>query len=562
MSLEAGSQVEEVGLSATTIPLQEAQPPGVTDDDTISQRSTDGEARLPDPQYVKGWRLHVLTFSIWISLFLSTIETTIVSTALVSITDDLHGFDSRDWVVTSYLLTYTGFLIIYAKFSDIFGRKTMFLLALVLFTTFSIVCGSASSMEGLIIVRAFQGMGGSGIFSMVVVIAPGLVPREKHGRYMAVISSVFAIASVLGPILGGAITTHSTWRWVFLLNAPAGATAIFLVTIFLPSSGDLGFAARLRSKFSKASFYRIDILGVLLLLTASVLLVFALEEGGTSYSWRSPTIISIIVLAGACWIVVICWEHFVDKSKSAQEPIFPLRLLKDRVLVGMLSTGFFLGFPFVTIVVNIPQRAQAVDGLSPVHAGLALLPLLICSAFSSALPGVLTSNLKVPHAYLLMAGAILQLIGVGLISALPTTTHEIAPQQYGYEAIMGVGFGLQMSTLMILAPLAVKEADLAVTMGAITQIRILGGTIGLAISSTILNNHTRSKLKSLISTSELLNISNSLSAIDALTSAQQAAVRTAFAEGYNKQMQVMIAFSGVGLLTCLLILEKKSRSFE
>lgn len=129
-------------------------------------------------------------------------------------------------------------------------------------------------------------------------------------------------------------------------------------------------------------------------------------------------------------------------------------------LTRLTSTGFFLGFPFVTIVVNIPQRAQAVDALSPVHAGLALLPLLLCSAFSSAFPGMLTSKMKVHHAYLLMAGAILQFIGVGLSSALPTTTDKIAARQYGYEAVMGVGFGVQMSTLMILAPLVVKEADL------------------------------------------------------------------------------------------------------
>lgn len=128
----------------------------------------------------------------------------------------------------------------------------------------------------------------------------------------------------------------------------------------------------------------------------------------------------------------------------------------------------------MTIVVNIPQRAQAVDGLSPVHAGLALLPLLICSAFSSALPGVLTSNLKVPYAYILIAGATLQLIGVGLSSALPTTTDKIAPRQYGYEAIMGLGFGFQMSTLMMLAPLVVKGADLGMLdSNASHKIRVL-----------------------------------------------------------------------------------------
>ena len=144
-------------------------------------------------------------------------------------------------------------------------------------------------------------------------------------------------------------------------------------------------------------------------------------------------------------------------------------------------TAFFIGFPFVAIVVNVPQRAQAVNPLSPTNAGLALLLLLMTSPLATAVSGVLTSSFKVPPVYLIVIGATLQLIGVGLASSLPTDTVTTAPQQYGYEVIMGLGFGLGLSTVLTLAPLVVQERDLAVTMGSLTQVRVLGGTIALAI---------------------------------------------------------------------------------
>ncbi|KAK2796804.1 hypothetical protein FQN51_009028 [Onygenales sp. PD_10] len=433
------------------------------------------EQNEPVVSYLRGWRLYLLTLGIWLSLFLSTLETTIVSTSLVSITNALSGFQLRDWIVTSYLLTYTGFLVIYAKLGDVFGRKTMFLLALALFTLFSILCGAANGIVELIIFRAFQGMGASGIYSMIMVIAPDLVPKEKFGKYIAIIASVFAIASIVGPILGGAISTKSTWRWVFLLNAPAGCVSILCVAICLPSSiskQNVKFKDHLRAKFSKSALKRVDILGVVLLLASSVLLVFALEEAGTRYAWRNAVIIATMTLAGVTGILFIFWELFIQKSTSAQEPVFPPKLLKNRLLAAMMATAFFIGFPFVAVVVNTPQRAQAVSGLSPVKAGLSLLPLMLTSPLATAVSGVLISNFKVAPFYLILLGATLQLIGMSLTCTLPTESFDIPPQQYGYEVIMGLGFGMTLSTILTLAPLVIKEPDLV--MGALTQVRVLG----------------------------------------------------------------------------------------
>jgi len=181
---------------------------------------------------------------------------------------------------------------------------------------------------------------------MVGVVVTSVVPAEKYGKYMAIISSVMAVSAILGPLLGGAINDHTTWRWVFLLNAPAGAAATAILVFFLPSDfskANMNVLRRLRSRFTVQSFARVDVLGCLLMLGASILIVFALEEAGGRYAWSSAAIVASLIVAGIGWIAFVGWEMWIErKQKGAgsegtrQEPIFPMRLLRSRVLGGML----------------------------------------------------------------------------------------------------------------------------------------------------------------------------------------------------------------------------------
>ncbi|SPJ85735.1 related to multidrug transporter [Fusarium torulosum] len=513
-------------------------------------------------KYLTGWRLHCLSAALWISLFLSTLETTIVSTSLVSITNALNGFILRDWIVTSYLLTYTGFLVIYAKLSDVFGKKTMLLLALLIFTVFSGLCGAANNIIDLIILRAFQGIGASGIYAMILAIAPSLVPIGQYAKYMGIMSTVFITASVLGPILGGVISQHSTWRWVFLLNVPGGVVAFVMVSVFLPASEEssrLSLLKALRSKVRRSNWVRIDVLGILLLLAASVLLVFALEEGGTRYPWSSAVVISSLVLAVALFVAFGFWEVHVEQSPSKQEPVFPPSICKDRISSAMLLTTCFVGFPFVSMVVNIPQRAQAVYGMSPSNAGIILLPMMLTSPAASVFSAYLTGNAKIPPVYPIVVAAALQVLGVGLTCSLSTEPIHMPNAQYGYEVLMGIGFGLSLATILTFARVVVSEANLPVMMGALTQIRVLGGTVSLAICATILNNHLKPKLDNLVSPEQAKAILDSVSAIDNLRPGQRLAVRRAFAEGYNLQNIFMAVMSAAGLISSLFLWEKHPR---
>ncbi|KAK8060029.1 MFS multidrug transporter [Apiospora saccharicola] len=530
-------------------------------DGDVTATAAGGGGSAPNLQrhYIKGWRLYTLISALCLSLLLSTLETTIVSTSLVSITNALGGFEQRDWVVTSYLISYT---VIFAKFSDILGRKLLILVAVAFFAVFSIVCGSISNMIQLIVFRAFQGIGASGIFSMVTVIQPELVPPEQWGHIMAAVAVVTVVSSVLGPILGGLINDHGSWRWVFLLNAPAGAVATAMIAFLMPTNfPDQGKPAAhvdLRAKFSRASLARLDLLGAAILLAATVLIVFGFEEAGSRYPWASAPILSALIVGALLLAAFLFWERVVARPHHAQEPIFPLRLMKDRIFASLMLIGFLTGPPFMSVLINLPQRIQAVDGISPFDAGVRLLPLLLASPVATATAGQLVTKLKVPPYYLTVFAATLQMLGIGLCSSIP---FHSSPAFYGYEVLMGFGFGMGLISLIIYAPLVVDREDLAVTMGAITQIRVLGGTVGLAISATILNNHLASYLPPLLTPSEMQQVAQALSFVNSLPDATQEAVRQVFTDGYNSQMRVMLYFSAANWLRAALLLwEKKLRS--
>ncbi|WPH03891.1 Hypothetical protein R9X50_00677400 [Acrodontium crateriforme] len=529
------------------------------DDLSVAQVNVDGsETQSLAPK----WKLYFLLLGLCFNLLLSTLETTIVSTALVSITNDLDGFSQRDWIVTSYLLTYTGFLTIFAKLSDIFGRKVLLLFSLVIFVVFSILCGASRSMTNLTIFRAFQGIGGSGIYSLVSVTTVQVVPHEKLGKYGAAVSSVFALASVLGPLLGGAITAKpKNWPWVFYLNGPLGVCAIALIIAFLPSTdADRETSKIFRKNAPSNAWRRLDHIGAIILLAASVLLIFVLEEAGTRLLWKSTTIIICIVLCAVLWILFPVWEHFaVGQRHTLREPIFPMGLLKSRFVSGMLLYAFFSGFPFLGVVINLPQRFQAVNDVSPFLAGIYLLPLLLCTPVAAAACGFCTSRLKLAPFYLVVAGAALQILGLGLMTSLPSTPLELQKQQFGFEVIMGLGFGLGLTTLLVMVPIVVEEKDKAVMTGAVTQVRVLGGTIGLAILSQVLNRDVERQLNTIVPPAVVQEIYQSVSTINRLNPAQQYAVRVVFADGYTLLMKVLAGFSGLVLFIAFMLWEKQPR---
>ncbi|KAI9842654.1 MAG: hypothetical protein M1837_007021 [Sclerophora amabilis] len=308
--------------------------------------------------------------------------------------------------------------------------------------------------------------------------------------------------------------------------------------------------------FTKKALKRVDWFGATLLLAASLLLVTALEEAGIRYPWRSALVITFLVVSGILWITFVAWEHRVTRAASAQEPVFPWRFFQSRVRIGMILSTFLVGAPFTVAVIQIPQRFQAVNGTTPLGAGVRLLPFAFASPVGSFVSSIIAGKAKVPPIYLILVGAVLQVVGYALLSTI-STGSEIQPAQYGYEVITGLGVGVNISTLILMTPFTIEKRDQSVAMGAVVQFRVMGGAIGLAIVTSVMNSFVKSRLAEILSADQIEAFLQSISMIGTLPPALAEMVRSVLGEGYNLQMKVLIGFAAAQIPAILLMWQKK-----
>ncbi|KAI9788799.1 MAG: hypothetical protein M1816_006580 [Peltula sp. TS41687] len=522
----------------------------------VERTTVEKPAEVPqvdDPVYIVGWRLHILSLGVAMCMFLVNIEVSIVGTSLVSITDDLHAFRQMGWVVTGYLITYTSMIIIWAKLSDIFGRKQAIMATVIIFVVFSGGCGASQTMNQLIINRALQGIGAAGCVSMALVVAYEMVPKEQYPAIAAEIAAATALGSLVGPLIGGGISEKSTWRWVFLLNVPAGVVTVILLFICVPTNfphqGQPSYIApRFRQKISKQSLSRLDVFGAVTLLGATLLLVTVLLEASNEFAWRSATAISLLVISAVLWILFLINERVVTGDNWRPEPVFPWRFLFNRAWMGTLLLSLLSGIPYNIIVIDVPQRFQAVYGASPFGAGLRLIPFNFVMALSTVLINIFAAKTRIPPVYLLFAGSVIQLIGLVLFSTLPNglTAPSVI---YGAEVLSGCGIGIVMGMLLVIPPHVVEPRDLAISSGALLQFRVFGGVLGLAIASSVMNSHLTSILSPSIGAERLSAALQSTAATKEFPPDIQREVLEAFASGYNSQMKIMTAFGGLQVLS-------------
>lgn len=300
----------------------EVRKTSVMEDDTPSVATPPITPDEKPAQSIQGWRLIVVESCLFLGLLLSVMESSIVATSLIDIARSFDDFIRIQWVVLAYLLTYMGFALLFSRVSDVIGRKWTTFAAFSIFSAFSLGCGLAQTLDQLIAFRALQGIGGSGLYSMTMTVVPEITPKHRFGMISGVIGMTFALSSILGPILGGVISTQSTWRWIFLLNVPVGVVALVLILFAWPTVTSAG----------KIPLKHLDFVGAILYLVASVFFVFALQEGGSGvYAWNSPTIIAILVVGLCCGLIFAVWIWFASKHSKSISPIFPSHFFTHRV---------------------------------------------------------------------------------------------------------------------------------------------------------------------------------------------------------------------------------------
>jgi EmrB/QacA subfamily drug resistance transporter len=412
---------------------------------------------------LQGRALWTVFGALMLGMFLAALDQTIVSTALPTIVGDLGGLDHLSWVVTSYLLASTVSTPIYGKLGDMLGRKPVFLAAILIFLAGSMLSGLSQSMGELIGFRALQGIGAGGLMVGAQAIIADIVPPRQRGRYMGLIGSVFAVASVAGPLLGGFLVDNLSWRWVFYVNMPVGALAVLIVITRL-------------HLHTPTIRHRIDVLGATVLSAGVAALIMLTTWGGNEFAWSSPEIVALGVGGVALLALFVWWEA------RAPEPILPLALFRSPIFGVANAMGFAIGMAMFGAIIFIPLFLQIVYGASPTSSGLRTLPLMAGLLSASILSGRAISRVG-RYKIFPIAGTAILVIGMFLLSLLDEHTASWVASVY--MLVVGVGIGLVMQVLVLVVQNDAKPEQIGVATSTATFFRSVGGSFGVAIFGEI-----------------------------------------------------------------------------
>ncbi|KAL5379079.1 hypothetical protein DPSP01_008712 [Paraphaeosphaeria sporulosa] len=466
-------------------------------------------------------------------------DTTIITTALFRISSEFYALDRGPWLVTAYLLAYNSFLMITAKLSDIWGLRTILLAFNGFFLVFSMACSAAQTMNQLIVFRALQGIGGSALYSLVFVTIMKLIVPDKIAFYSGVISSVFALANLSGPLIGGAISDHTNWRWIFWLNGLVIPISMAILLSSMPGIND--------NKSTKERLRGFDIIGGVLSVCWPVPLLFALQEAGVSYDWNSGVIIGTLVTAFVLLTFFIAYESWAS-YKTKIDVIFPARFVANPAAALLLFSMFLLGMPFMSMFIQLPQRFQGVNFVSAERAGILLLPVSLMTPVGAMLGGLL--NKKFPAECVLLLGTAVIGIGTGLLSSLPID-NGIADATYGYEIITGAGLGLASTPYYIMLYTSVEEKDVPIGTGILNMLRTLGGAVAVAICSALHNSVLHEDLSAFLNAEQIAGVKASGTFIARLPEATRIQLGRVFGRSYNKQFKVILAFALLNFLVAI-----------
>jgi EmrB/QacA subfamily drug resistance transporter len=428
------------------------------------------------PGAVDHRRVLVIFSGLVLAMLLAALDSTIVATALPTIVGELGGLEHLAWVVTAYLLAQTVVTPLYGKLGDLYGRKRILQIAIVIFLIGSALCGLSRSMFQLVVFRAVQGLGGGGLMVTTQAVIGDVVPARERGRYQGIFGAVFGVSSIAGPLLGGYFTTHLSWRWIFYVNLPVGIVALAVLAVTLPDQPQ-----RVRRA--------IDYVGAALVAVLLSAIVLLSDLGGTTFAWSSTPML------GLSGIAIAALVGFLVAERRAAEPVLPLRLFRNRAFSVASVVGFVVGFAMFGSVTYLPVFLQVVKGVSPTASGLEMLPMMGGMLTTSITAGQIISR-RGRYKIFPVIGTAVMSIGLFLISRVQTTTT--LPVVLIMMLVLGLGLGLVMQVLVIAVQNAVDYADLGVATSGATLFRFVGGSFGTAMLGSIFASRLSAHLSRLL----------------------------------------------------------------
>ncbi|CAG9986857.1 unnamed protein product [Clonostachys byssicola] len=544
---------DHVQLASTSGPV----PGNALEPKGDSSAGVNDDVDEPD-DFHPGWRLWAIIAGLIVALILTAFENTAVSVAMPVIVADLNMGDEYIWITNGFFVASAAIQPLVGQLCNIFGRRWIMLINVAIFTLGSGICGGAHNSATMIAGRVVQGLGSGGITLLGDIIMSDLVPLRYRGNYLAAILSVFGIALILGPFLGGSIVATTTWRWIFYLNFPIGGAALIHLFVFLHVNYDDD--ATLSQKLK-----RIDLLGNFVLMASVVSALFALAYAGSTYNWGSYRILVPLII-GLLGLVLF---GFTQRGRfAASEPVMPPRLFHHRTSVIIAVNTFINSALTYWVLFFLPVFFQAVKLYGPQYAGVALLPSLVITMPGSALAAVAISRwgrYKPVH----VAAFAIFVIGLGLLTLQnPDTT---VAQWASYQSIAALGGGALINSQLPAFQSPVEESDQAAASATWGFIRSLGFVFGVAIPATIFNNRIYDLQGAIADPSAKLALSTlgpygsaSASFVRQFDLETQHQLRNVFSQGCLRVFQVALGLCALGFVLSLfedeIVLRKKLKT--
>jgi len=473
-------------------------------------------------------------------MLLAALDSTIVSTALPTIVGELGGLEHLAWVVTAYLLAQTVVTPIYGKLGDLYGRKIVLQVAILIFLVGSALCGLSGNMTQLIVFRAIQGLGGGGLNVTTQAIVGDIVPPRERGKYQGFFGAMFGLASIAGPLLGGFFTTHLGWRWIFYVNLPLGMVALVVLAATLPSQ-------------SVRRAHAIDYVGAALLAVVLSALTLVADLGGLTYPWSSPLMLGLMGTA------LLATVLFVVVERRAPEPVLPPRLFTQRTfLVGTL-VGLIVGFALFGSVTYLPLFLQVVMGVSPTRSGLQMVPMMLGMLVTSVISGQIISRTGRYKLFPIVGTGVMAL-GLFFLSRL--SVQSSATQASVLMLVLGLGIGMVMQVLVIAVQNAVEYRDLGVATSGATLFRLIGGSLGTAILGAIFASRLTANLARALpggADATAIGRGTSTAALAQMSGAARAGYAQAFTASLDTVFLVATAVCAIGFVLSFFLPERPLR---
>lgn len=484
-------------------------------------------------------RIWIIFAALIAGMLLSSLDQTIVSTAMPTIVGQLGGVEHQVWLTTAYLLATTIVMPVYGKFGDVLGRRRLFLVAIALFTIASVGCAFAGDFTQLILWRAVQGLGGGGLMILSQAIIADIVPASERGKYLGPLGAVFGLSAVGGPLLGGFFVDHLTWQWAFYINIPVGiaAFAVAWFTLRLPN---------------KKATQPIDVLGVILLSAFTTCLIFFTDLGGSSdHGWDA-----IETWAFGIGMVVAALLFVLVESK-AQDPIIPLSLFRNPVFVNATAIGLTLGLGMFAAIGFVPTFLQMSSGTSAAASGLLMLPMMAGLMLTSIGSGIAISKTGRYKMYPIV-GTIITGVAMVAMTTLAATTPIWLICVYLF--VFGAGLGLIMQVVVLVAQNAVDASMVGTATSTNNYFREVGASLGVAVFGTIFTTRLTDNLTDVFTAagSDPSAAATATSTLDpqtlaTLPDAVRDGVVTAYADALAPVFWYLLPFIAIALLLSLFL---------